>query len=168
MGLAMADDPDLVAARSGSVTTPSGMVLNGLTDTIEQPPADEGDVGTLEQRTALVDFLEFYLLNYFKPGTGDEAAATRRGREIFDETGCATCHIPTLRVQRDRRVADAETVFDPARGHFNRLFTTARLLLANPSSIGQATCCEDAGSSAFRGREHLHRLQAPRSRIEFS
>ncbi len=139
MGLAMADDPDLVAARSGPVTTPSGMVLNGLTDTIEQPPADEGDVGTLEQRTALVDFLEFYLLNYFKPGTGDEAVATRRGREIFDETGCATCHIPALRVQRDRRVADAETVFDPARGHFNRLFTTARLLLANPSSIGQAT-----------------------------
>ena len=41
----------LVAARSGAVTTPSGMVLNGLTDTIEQPPADEGDVGTLEQRT---------------------------------------------------------------------------------------------------------------------
>jgi Di-haem oxidoreductase, putative peroxidase len=142
MGLAMADDPDLVAARSGSVTTPSGMVLNGLTDTIEQPPADEGDVGTLEQRTALVDFLEFYLLNYFKPGTSDEAAATRRGREIFDETGCATCHIPTLSVQRDRRVADAETVFDPARGHFNRLFTTARLLLANPSSIGQATAAK--------------------------
>jgi len=120
MGLAMADDPDLMAARSGSVTTPSGMVLNGLTDTIEQPPADEGDVGTIEQRTALVDFLEFYLLNYFKPGTGDEVAATRRGREIFDETGCATCHIPTLRVQRDRRVADAETVLDPARGHFNQ------------------------------------------------
>ena len=135
----MANDPDLVAAQSGPITTPSGMVLNGLTDTIEQPPLDEGDVGTFEQRAALVDFLEFYLLNYFKPGTGDGSAETRRGREIFTETGCTACHIPALRIQRDRRVADVETVFDPARGHFNRLFTTATLLLANPSSIGQAT-----------------------------
>ena len=139
MGLAMAGDLDLVAAQSGPIATPSGMVLDGLTDTIEQPPMDEGDVGTLEQRTALVDFLEFYLLNYFKAGTGDRSAETRRGREIFTETGCATCHVPTLRIERDRRVADAETVFDPARGHFNRLFTTATLLLVNPSSIGQPT-----------------------------
>ena len=138
MGLAMAYDPDLVAARSGLAITPAGMVLNGLTDTIEQPPADEGDIGTVEQRAALVDFLEFYLFNYFKPGTGEETETTKRGRELFDATGCATCHIPTLRIERDRRVADAETVFDAARGNFNRLFTTARVLLANPSSIGHA------------------------------
>jgi len=139
MGLVMADDPDLVAARSGPVTTPTGMVLNGLIDPIEQPSADEGDIGTLEQRAALVDYLEFYLLNYFKPGTGEESTITKRGRHIFAEAGCAACHIPTLRIQRDRRVADVETVFEPARGNFNRLFATARLLLANPSSIGQAT-----------------------------
>ena len=65
MGLAMAGDPDLVAAHSGPVTTPSGMRLDGTTDTIEQPPLEEGDVGTVEQRTALVDFLEFYLLNAY-------------------------------------------------------------------------------------------------------
>jgi Di-haem oxidoreductase, putative peroxidase len=139
MGLVMADDPDLVAARSGPVTTPAGMVLNGRLDTIEQPSADEGDIGTVDQRAALVDYLEFYLLNYFKLGTGEESTTTKRGREIFSGIGCTTCHIPTLRLQRDRRVADVETVFDPARGHFNRLFATARLLLANPSAIGQAT-----------------------------
>ena len=113
----MADDPDLVAAQSGLTTTAAGMRLNGLTDTIEQPPTEEGDIGTVEQRTALVDYLEFYLLNYFKP-------ATERGNircrawppELFEKAGCATCHIPDLKILRDRRVADVETVFDPENG----------------------------------------------------
>ena len=137
MGLAMADDPDLIGAQSGSVTTPAGMVLNGLTDTIEKPPTEEGDTGTVDQRTALVDYLEFYLLNYFKAGTGERTPDVKQGRKIFEDTGCATCHVPTLRIHRDRRVADVETVFDQKNGHFNRLYATARLLLANPSSVGQ-------------------------------
>jgi hypothetical protein len=49
MGLSMADDPDLVAAQSRPVTTPSGMRLNGLTDVIERPPLKEGDIGTVER-----------------------------------------------------------------------------------------------------------------------
>jgi mono/diheme cytochrome c family protein len=137
MGLAMAGDPDLVAAGTGPVTTPAGMRLNGTTDTIEQPALEEGDVGTVEQRTALVDFLEFYLLNYFKAGTSEETHDVRHGRKLFEDAGCATCHIPDLQILRDRRVADVETVFDPDNGNFNRLFATARLLLSNPSSIGQ-------------------------------
>ncbi len=137
MGLAMAQDPDLVAAQSGPVTTAGGMKLNGLVDRIEQAPADEGDIGTVEQRTALVDFLEFYLLNYFKAGTGEPTPAGKHGRRLFEEVGCAGCHVPTLRIERDRRVADVDTRFDPVNGHFNRLFSTAKLLLANPSSIGQ-------------------------------
>jgi CxxC motif-containing protein (DUF1111 family) len=137
MGLAMAVDPDLVAAQSGPVTTPAGMVLNGLTDKIEQPPGEEGDIGTVEQRTALVDYLEFYLLNYFKAGRGQPTLSVKLGRGVFEQVGCARCHIPNLRIARDRRVADVETVFDPAKGNLNRLYATARLLLANPSSVGQ-------------------------------
>jgi len=109
-----------------------------VSHTIEQPPADEGDIGSVEQRTALVDFLEFYLLNYFKAGTGEQTPNLKDGREVFEQAGCATCHIPKLRIQRDRRVADVETVFDADNGNFNRLFATARTLLANPSSVGQA------------------------------
>ena len=139
MGLAMANDPDLVAAKSASVTTPSGMVLNGATDTIEQPPTEEGDIdGNLGARTALVDFLEFYLLNYFKPGLGEQTDDTRLGQKFFEKVGCSSCHIPNLRLVRDRRVADVNTTFDPLRGNFNRIFATARLLLANPSSVGHA------------------------------
>jgi hypothetical protein len=137
MGLAMAVDPDLVAAQSGPVTTPAGMVLNGLTDKIEQPPGEEGDIGTVEQRTALVDYLEFYLLNYFKAGHGQPTLTVKLGRGVFEQVGCARCHMPNLRIARDRRVADVETVFDPAKGNLNRLYATARLLLANPSSVGQ-------------------------------
>ncbi|HEX2455206.1 MAG TPA: di-heme oxidoredictase family protein, partial [Vicinamibacterales bacterium] len=97
----------------------------------------EGDVGTVEQRTALVDFLEFYLLNYFKAGTSEETPDVRQGRKSFEDAGCATCHVPDLQILRDRRVADVETTFDPDNGNFNRLFATARLLLSNPSSVGQ-------------------------------
>lgn len=138
MGLAMAGDLDLVAAQAGRVVTPTGMVLDGTVDTLKTLPQEEGDVGTVDQRTALVDFLEFYLLNYFKPGTG-EPGNRRRGRDLFERMGCAACHVPDLRIERDRRVADVDTVFDPQRGHFNRLFATARVLLANPSSVGSAS-----------------------------
>jgi hypothetical protein len=146
MGLAMASDPDLLVAQSGPVATPAGMRLNGLTDTIEKPPFEEGDVGTVEQRTALVDLLEFYLLNYFKPGSGEQTPSVTHGRRLFEDVGCVTCHIPDLQIQRDRRVADVETVFDPDHGNFNRLFATARLLLANPSSVGK----QDMKNPAFQ------------------
>jgi hypothetical protein len=61
MGLHVAD-PDLTAADGGQrVVTPAGMVLDGTTDDIEGPP-----IGSGELDPAIVDFLEFYLLNYFK------------------------------------------------------------------------------------------------------
>ena len=120
MGL-HAVDPDLAAASSGrTVTTPSGMVLDGKSDTIEAPPS-----GTNEIPTSVVDFLEFYLLNYFKAGTGEQTPVTSDGRRIFMDIGCARCHKPDLQINRDRRVADVETTFDPVRGIFNRLFATA-------------------------------------------
>jgi mono/diheme cytochrome c family protein len=153
MGLAMADDPDLVAARSGPVTTPAGMRLNGLTDTLEPLPIEEGDVGTVAQRTALVDFLEFYLLNYFKPGRTEETSDVKHGREVFEKSGCASCHVTDLQVLRDRRVADVETVFDLARGNFNRLFATAGLLLKDPSSVGQAAVAKPPALQPFLVRD---------------
>jgi len=105
-------------------------------DRIERAPDEEGDIGTIEQRTAMVDYLEFYLLNYFKPGLGEQTQEVRRGRKLFQQVMCTSCHIADLQINRDRRVADVDTAFDPDRGGFNRLFATARLLLANPESIG--------------------------------
>jgi len=71
--------------------------------------------------TSLVDYLEFYLLNYFKPATCEQNHETARGRRILQQIGCTVCHRANLPVARDRRVADVETVYDPAQGT-----TTAR------------------------------------------
>jgi hypothetical protein len=129
MGLTASSDPDLlVASAGGRVVTPSGMVLDGSKDTIEAPPPPDPINGN-EIDPALVDHLEFYLLNYFKPGLGKQDAVTERGRRAFARSGCATCHVSDLTVNHDRRVADLETVYDPVNGIFNDLFATATPLI---------------------------------------
>jgi hypothetical protein len=109
------------------------MVLDGTLDRVEAP-AVRGGPGSLdldgdgvrdEAPVALLDYLEFYLLNYFKPGRAEETTATALGRRLLRRVGCTRCHVPDLPVERDRRVADVETVFDAERGIFNRLFATA-------------------------------------------
>lgn len=70
----------------------------------------------------IVDYFEFYLLNYFKPGTYEQTSRVRLGRRIFEQIGCARCHIPDLEINHNRRVADVETVFDAGKGIFNDLF----------------------------------------------
>ena len=123
MGLQVAD-PDLAAAHGGaSVVTPSGMVLDGSLDAVEAPPSGPGELDP-----TVVDYLEFYLLNYFKAGIGEQTLQTENGRRVMQKIGCTTCHVPDLTIMSDRRVADVETAFDPVRGHFNRLFATARPL----------------------------------------
>jgi CxxC motif-containing protein (DUF1111 family) len=120
MGLQVSD-PDLVAAAGGArIVTPSGMVLDGSVDAVEAPPPGPGELDP-----AGVDHLEFYLLNYFKAGSGEQTSDIAHGRRLMEKTNCTRCHVPDLTIARDRRVADVETVFDPARGHLNRLFATA-------------------------------------------
>jgi len=131
-----APDPDLrTASKGGRVVTPSGMVLDGSQDLIEAPPLNsagddgDGDGVSNEVPPTLVDYLEFYLLNYFKPGSLQQTASTQRGREIFQRIGCGACHHSDLWIERDRRVADVNTVYDPERGIFNTLFATATPLV---------------------------------------
>jgi len=131
-----ASDPVLHAAGSGArVETPAGMVLDGALDRIEMPPAaneaddPDGDGVRDELPTSLVDHMEFYLLNYFKPAAHQQTPMVQAGRMAFDAIGCASCHVADLRIEHDRRVADVETRFDPARGIFNRLYATASLRL---------------------------------------
>jgi len=131
MGLQSVDS-DLMRARNGArITTRSGMQLDGSSDQIETPPTDvassdpDQDGITNEIPVSLVDFMEFYLLNYFKPALYQQTPQTEQGRRMFVKTGCAACHISDLQINRDRRVADVETVFDQERGVFNNLFATA-------------------------------------------
>jgi len=137
MGLEAAD-ADLCRATNPDnptrITTPAGLVLDPALDKIKHPPvcsaADDGDGDGVvnEIDTALLDHLEFYLLNYFKPGTGRMTARAEAGLGLMKAIGCTGCHVQNLRIDSDRRIADVETRFDPAKGIFNRLFATATTL----------------------------------------
>ncbi|MGH9847651.1 MAG: di-heme oxidoredictase family protein, partial [Blastocatellia bacterium] len=131
MGLQSVDPDTLTASNGGVVATPAGLVLNGALDKIKAPPvldaqqdADNDGVSN-EIPASLVDHMEFYLLNYFKPATHEQDNRTAQGLRLFKRIGCAECHVPDLRLNRDRRVADVETVYDAERGIFNNLFATA-------------------------------------------
>jgi hypothetical protein len=143
MGLE-APDPDLRFASQGQVvTTPSGMVLNGVRDAIEAPPVNsveddgDGDGKVNELPTSLVDHMEFYLLNYFKPARGRIDSDVLQGEVMMTQFRCTNCHIKDLTIRADRRVADVETVFNVAQGNpFNRLFATASLRLVEVPNSG--------------------------------
>jgi hypothetical protein len=159
MGL-QAVDPDLLAASQGAlVTTPAGMVLDGSQDVVEAPPAPngsadpDGDGVADEVPNALVDYLEFYLLNYFKPGHGETPTGVTSGRVKFHSLGCAGCHVPDLTVDHDRRVADVETVFDPQNGVFNRLFATATGLFVEEDDGGGFPTLKKPRGGAFVVRD---------------
>ena len=136
MGL-QAVDAELQQAHDGArIETPSGMILDGTTDQISAPMVtttsqdEDGDGISNEIPTSVVDHMEFYLLNYFKAGTHQQSQSTSKGLETFKAIGCAQCHVPELRINRDRRVADVETVYDPEHGNFNSLFSTATPLFS--------------------------------------
>lgn len=131
MGL-QAVDPELAAAKAGGrMMTQSGMVLDGMLDRLEPPSATRADEDPDKDGIAneiprsLVDYLEFYLLNYFKAGTYKITNSVTKGRDLFDRVECSSCHIANLTIRHDRRVADVETVYDTVRGIFNNMFATA-------------------------------------------
>jgi len=125
--LCAATDPDNPTA----VTSPSGFVYDPALDIFERPPVcdsiTDGDNDGIvnEVDPALIDYLEFYLLNYFRPATYEQNIVTDKGRMLMERIGCTSCHIPSLTINEDRRVADVETVYDPVNGIYNDLFATA-------------------------------------------
>ena len=129
-------DPLLAAAAAGQrVETPSGMRLDGVLDAFPAPPASDenddpdGDGVFAELDPALLDFLEFFLLNSFQPAQREVGPREEAGRQRLEDFGCTSCHIPDLTIDNDRRVIDTTTGFDPEQGVANRLFTTTRTLV---------------------------------------
>jgi hypothetical protein len=133
MGMQAVDPQMEDAASHGSkYVTPSGMVLDGAVDQIEAPPDSTTYDQTLfsdgEMPTSIVDFLEFYLLNYFGTATYQQTLQTKAGRMLFCSTGCSRCHVPNLQINHDRRVATFTIDYAPTKGIFNRLFAMATTL----------------------------------------
>jgi hypothetical protein len=136
MGLQAFDPMLRQAAAGGRVVTPTGMVLDGSLDLVKAgvatSPADDpdGDGVSDEIPASLVDHMEFYLFNYFKPGTYRQTSLTGSGRQLLSKIGCTACHIENLAIAVDRRVADVETVYDRDYAIMNGLYATATLLVA--------------------------------------
>ena len=155
MGLEAVDPLTLAASQGARVVTPAGMVLDGSLDRIEAPvaanEADDHDHDGVanEIPTALVDYLEWYLLNYFEPATYRATASTRDGFDTFRAIGCAGCHVPDLPLRHDRRIADVETVYDADRGGFNGLFATASLRLTQTDDGSGYPPLETASGQPF-------------------
>ena len=159
MGL-QASDPDLAAAAAKKrVVTPAGMTLDGALDQFDPPPArsstDDPDRDGVvnEAPQSVVDYLEFYLLNYFKPAHAEQTDAVVHGREVFARAGCAACHVSNLMIERDRRVADVETAHDPVKGIFNTLFSTATPLLEAVSDSSGFPPVKQPGTKPFLVRD---------------
>ncbi|HET6519017.1 MAG TPA: di-heme oxidoredictase family protein [Geminicoccaceae bacterium] len=132
MGLESPDPILLAAHRKERVESPAGMVLDGMLDAIPTVPVQhagedgDGDGVANEIDPALIDYLEFYLLNYFRPALYlPDATLEGSGRRLMHRVDCTSCHRADLVVERDRRVADVDTTYDPDRGGFNGLFATA-------------------------------------------
>jgi hypothetical protein len=136
MGLQAVDPLLLAASRGGTVVTPTGMRLDGRLDTMKGPKAlssmDDPDLDGVRNEIppALVDYLEFYLFNYFKPGRYQGSPLAPLGQILLKTSECTSCHVQNLTVANDRRIADVETRSDPQRGIFNGLFATASLLIS--------------------------------------
>ncbi len=120
-------DPDNPVA----MTSPAGFEFDPALDEFSRPSAcsdtqdPDGDGRLAEINPALVDHMEFYLLNYFKPGQYQVTRQVENGEDLLRRIGCVSCHTPDLDIDSDRRVADVETVFDPEQGIFNEMFATA-------------------------------------------
>ncbi len=148
-------DPELMAASKGAkIMTPSGLTMDGALDQVAAPPTDDVNADpdhdgiTNEIPTSLIDHFEFYLLNYFKPAVYEQNYATEVGSRLFDQIGCAKCHVPDLKIEHDRRVADMETKYDPEKGIYNNLFATAiPLFKALSDDSGYASMKQPKGES---------------------
>ena len=99
-----------------------------------------------EVPVSLIDHMEFYLLNYFKPGTYKKTSDTKKGQELFQQIQCTGCHKQNLTITHDRRVADVETRYDSNKGIFNDLFATATTLTNNVPGTGNPPIKEPLGN----------------------
>jgi hypothetical protein len=156
MGL-QAWDPVLCAATDPAApkaaVSAGGFKYDPELDDFERPPVctaaedldADGKVG--EINPALVDYVEFYLLNYFKPGHYRGTQRTAQGVQLMQRVGCMGCHVRNLEIRKDRRIADVETSYDPERGIFNGLFAEAKPLFRTVADAGAYPQLQPLGGS---------------------
>ena len=133
-------DPVLCAVTepgaTAAVVSPAGFKYDPAKDTFERPPVcdavsdADGDGVVAEIDPAIIDYIEFYLLNYFKPGLYEQTSYTRLGLRLMERIGCTSCHKRNMTIDSDRRVADVETRYRPKKAIFNGLFAQVSTLFS--------------------------------------
>ena len=168
MGLQAVDPLLLQAAAGARIKTPTGMVLDGSKDVVKTGIAKtdgedpDGDGIQNEIPTSLVDHMEFYLFNYFKPGIISPERDYKDGAGTLDpHIGCTGCHVENLTIERDRRVADVETAYDNTLGVFNGLYATASLLVIGRRRRLRASDNQASSPGTVHGPKFLRRYEAP-------
>lgn len=159
MGLQAVDPVLAKAAAGGRVITPTGTVLNGASDvvkaslakTAQDDPDNDGVYN--EFPAALVDYMEFYLFNYFRPATYRQTQLTQLGLALMRQIGCTSCHVQNLTIHRDRRVADVETRYDSRNGIMNGLYATVSLQLAEYDDGSGHPTLKKANNQSFVVRD---------------
>ena len=131
-------DPVLCAATDPTApkaaVSVAGFKYDPELDDFERPPVCsatedlDGDGKLGEINPAIIDYVEFYLLNYFKPGRYRVTPRAEQGVALMKRIGCTGCHVQNLTIRSDRRIADVETKYDSERGIFNDLFAEAKPL----------------------------------------
>ena len=135
MGL-QAVDPELAAAKAGALmVTQSGMVLDGSAG----PPGSAichacgarirtRTASPMKFRAASSTTSSSICSITSSPPPTRSRRTSRTAAHSSTRSDVRSCHIANLTIQRDRRVADVETVYDTERGLFNNLFATAKPL----------------------------------------
>lgn len=104
-------------------TRDRGLIRDARGVSLDDPDRD----GVLEEITeGDLDLAEFYQLNLPRPAELRRTPRRERGREVFARIGCASCHVPDWRVEKDRRFFDLE-VTENEKGEL-----TGRLKRLNP------------------------------------
>jgi len=114
MGLEASADPDLLVASAGGAwslrrawcwtdpKTKSARLLRLMRTMERDRSRDRGSSGVL-------------LAQLFQARHGEPNSVADHGRRVFQQLGCSSCHVADMTINHDRRVADLETVCDPAR-----------------------------------------------------
>ena len=148
-----------------AVTSPGGFSYDPKDDEFERPPVcdpstdADADGVVSEIDPALIDHLEFYLLNYFKPGQYRQSALTRKGRRVMENIGCMSCHVSDLTIESDRRVADVETGYNSKKGIFNGLFSVASTRFGEPVVDNDPYPVLPSSGEAFRVKNFFSDLK---------
>jgi photosystem II stability/assembly factor-like uncharacterized protein/mono/diheme cytochrome c family protein len=115
-GLAATSNP---GARQFAIHAPAdrGLRVSDRGLSLDDPDGD-GVVNEISEGD--VDLAEWYMLNAPPPGVGPKTPGARRGRAVFQDVGCATCHTPDWMLEAGNpTAADPYKRYDGDRRFFD-------------------------------------------------